>query len=124
MASPPPETGRLTYTNEDVMACPRCGGSLGPHLNHVYVAARKEDGEFTNVHVDARSGEVDAMFAMVAPVGSLGEGRRHRIALTGWCDSCQREFAVIFTQHKGTTLVETIPINEGPIYRTGHPGGR
>uniref|UniRef100_UPI003F496C1A hypothetical protein n=1 Tax=Streptosporangium sp. CA-235898 TaxID=3240073 RepID=UPI003F496C1A len=115
-----PQISKLTYApDENVMTCPGCGGPCGPHLEHVYVAAREEDREFTYVHVDAKTGEVDTLTPEIPPAGGLGDGRRHRIALTGYCDGCGIEFAVIFTQHKGATHVEVTRINEGPIYQTG-----
>ncbi|MER5625706.1 hypothetical protein ABT061_32175 [Streptosporangium sp. NPDC002544] len=49
---------------------------------------------------------------------------RQRLALTGWCEICGGEYAIVFTQHKGATYMETIQINEGPIYRTGRTDWR
>ncbi|WP_191897983.1 hypothetical protein [Planomonospora parontospora] len=120
MTTPPPRTGRLTYDN-DVMACPLCGDPDGTHVDHVYVAARQEDQEFTYLSINATTGEMDKVLDRkeIPPVGKLGEARRHRIALMGWCEMCGEEFSIIFTQQKGQTLVETVPVNEGPIYRTG-----
>lgn len=61
MASPPPETGRLTYTDEDVMACLCCGESLGTHFDHVCVAAK--------------SGMVDTQVEAIGPA-RIGASRK------------------------------------------------
>lgn len=42
-----------------------------------------------------------------APTGAIkGPGRRHRVVLAGYCEDCGRPMALVFTQHKGQTLVE------------------
>ncbi|MEV4753302.1 hypothetical protein AB0K21_43760 [Streptosporangium sp. NPDC049248] len=125
MTTPPPRPGMLTYSGE-VMACPLCGDGDGTHIEHAYVAARREDREFTNVHVNGITGEVAATpeEVSVPTGGAVGEGRRQRLALTGWCEMCGGEYAIVFTQHKGATYMETVQINEGPIYRTGRTDWR
>ncbi|GAB2468130.1 hypothetical protein GCM10027187_40400 [Streptosporangium sandarakinum] len=123
MTTPTPEPGMLTYTSDGVMACPLCGGN-NTHVEHAYISARKEDHEPREIHVSAITGEVTRE-EIIAPAGpAVGEGRRQRIALTGHCENCTGEYAIIFTQHKGETILETVPINEGPIYRTGRTSWR
>lgn len=114
-----PPRGEVSYVN-GVMACPLCGDGDGTHVEHAYVAARREGQEFTDIHVDAVEGTVEQQGAPSAPAGpGVGEGRRHRIALTGWCEMCGGEYAIIFTQHKGATLLEAVPINQERRFQTG-----
>jgi hypothetical protein len=117
MSNPPPEG--LLALDGNLLVCPCCGGTGGTHVNTAYVSARQEDHEPQEIHVHGITGEVTHE-TIEAPVGNaIGRGRRNRIALTGWCDMCQGEFAIIFTQHKGQTYVETQSINPAPIYETG-----
>lgn len=120
MSNPPPPE-QLTV-RDNLLMCPCCGTTYGPHVNMAYVSARREDREPEEIRVHGITGEV-TRDGMDAPVGSkVGVGRRHRIALTGWCDQCQGEFAIIFTQHKGETYIETQIINSAPSYETGKHG--
>lgn len=92
------------YTNnENELCCPLCG-DVYVHVDEARVAARPvEDGEVTHISV-TKSGEVGSE---LVPIGSrVGTGRRHRIALHGWCEICGGKFAIVFTQYKGVTLVE------------------
>lgn len=100
------------YTdNDDQLCCPLCG-DVFVHVDAVQVAARPdgEDGPIAGFRVTSTgsiSGRGDV------PVGPhAGEGRRHRIALTGWCEMCEGHFALVFTQHKGVTIVESVPLTE------------
>lgn len=105
------------------MACPLCGDGDGTHVDHVYVAARREDADFVNIHVSGLTGQVDRPSPVPAPEGpGVGQGRRHRFALTGWCEMCGGQYAIVFTQHKGATLIETVPVNTEPTYQTGQQG--
>lgn len=93
------------YTSLDgEMVCPRCGDT-NTHLDRVSVAARPngEDGPIVNIGVTAGG---DVSETIVQPSRYVGAGRRHRIALTGWCEGCYGDFTWLFTQHKGVTLVE------------------
>lgn len=120
MANPPPE-GHLVV-KDNLLVCPGCGDTDSTHVDTVYVSARREDQIPTEIHVHAITGEV-THDGVNAPAGSkVGQGRRHRIALTGWCEVCQFEYAIIFTQHKGSTFVETKLINLDPVYDTGKDG--
>lgn len=77
------------------------------HIDHVQVAARGGDQAFNEIYVNAETGEVSTQRSMPAPVGSsVGEGRRHRIALSGFCEECGGRFSLVLTQHKGDTIVE------------------
>lgn len=96
------------YTNnEKELCCPLCGDNF-VHIDEVRVAARPqgEDGPEVGLRVTAK-GEV---FDEHVPTGrQVGTGRRHRIALIGWCEQCEgRRFALVFTQHKGVTFVESV----------------
>lgn len=103
--------GPLEYSEwgmEDGIACPLCGFSC-THINRVEIAARSEDQIPSHIAVDATSGTIETRAD--PPVGSaVGEGRRHRIALIGTCEGCPATFAIVFTQHKGDTLVEVVRI--------------
>ncbi len=88
-----------------VVICPECGSESGIHLQSVMMAGRKEDGEFTCTMID-RLGAVYSVDDV--PVGAqVGEGRRHRIVINGWCEN-DHFFALILTQHKGTTFAELV----------------
>lgn len=92
-----------------VMACPLCGGE-STHIDAVAVSARKEDGEFNEIRVDALTGAVSTHREARGPVlvdtdRSDTVGRRQRIGLLGWCEEGGHEFNLVFLQHKGATLV-------------------
>lgn len=93
-------------TDEGSLICPSCNGYT-THVELVQVAARVEDRDFNEIFVDAVTGEVRTHCTTPAPVGEhVREGRRHRITLTGYCEECGHDFALVFTQHKGDTFVE------------------
>jgi hypothetical protein len=92
---------------DDSLACPICGFGY-VHINQVMVAARREDERPTSILVDAVTGYVARGSHTAVPAGpTVGEGRRHRIALLGSCEE-GHEFAIVFTQHKGNTFVEVL----------------
>lgn len=100
-------------TNDDELCCPLCGDS-NTHVDRVSVAARPagEDGLVLSIGVHT-NGVVGVLpDADIPPSRHVGVGRRHRIALIGWCENCGDEFALLFTQHKGVTLVESIGLGE------------
>jgi hypothetical protein len=99
------------YTsNASELCCPLCGDT-NTHLDEVAVAARPsgEDGPIAEVGLNAR-GAVTNRAGLVPESRSVGRGRRHRFALIGWCESCDGRFALVFTQHKGVTLVESVDL--------------
>ena len=108
---------------DDVLACPNCGESGGVHIDEVSMVGRPwgEDGptSYAEMHANgnvystegpARSGtEIDLLMKSgSAPAGKLGNGRRHRTVLEVRCEQCDVVTAIVFTQHKGQTLVEAI----------------
>ena len=96
----------VTNTDGGSLICPACHGYT-THVDVVRVSARDEDREFNEIFVHAITGEVRTQSSVPAPVGKrVGEGRRHRIALSGSCEECGHQFALVFTQHKGDTIVE------------------
>jgi len=96
----------VTITDDGLLLCPHCE-TTDTHVEHVFVSARQEDQQINEITVNAVSGQVRTHEAHVAPKGSgVGIGRRQRIALAGFCEQCGRRFALVFTQHKGVTLVE------------------
>lgn len=99
------------YTSlNDEMCCPRCGDT-NTHVDAVSVATRPngEDGPIVNIGVTAVGVVSDAV---IPPSKHVGAGRRHRIALIGWCEGCYGDFVWLFTQHKGVTFVESIDLGE------------
>lgn len=98
--------------NQDLqLLCPACGSEY-THLDAVQVAARREDALPGEITVNAISGLVSGSPAP-APAGNIaGIGRRHRIAITGWCEGCHTYFALVLTQHKGVTYTEIVPLAE------------
>lgn len=98
------------------LLCPECG-SEWTHSEIVYVAARKEDGPFDEISVNAITGQVKTHNDLAAPAGAaVGEGRRHRIAVTGSCETGGHSFAIVLTQHKGVTVVETVTDIQRDVY--------
>ena len=99
------------YTsNENELCCPLCGDT-NTHIDEVAIAARPlgEDGPIAEIGIDARGAVTHRSGAV--PIGQVGAGRRHRIALIGWCESCGDRFALVFTQHKGVTLTESVDLS-------------
>lgn len=97
------------YTNRDnELCCPLCGDS-NTHIDRVAMAARPdgEDGPIAEIAV-TNTGDVSDQADGIPPSRYVGEGRRHRIALIGWCELCTGEFALLFTQHKGVTYTESV----------------
>lgn len=110
------------YTSvENELCCPLCG-DVFVHIDGVQVAARSEDGPFSEIGISS-AGDVTDETGNV-PVGTaVGVGRRHRIALLGWCEICDGRFALVFTQHKGVTFAESVemPVAELPVQRDKEP---
>lgn len=102
-------------TSDNSLLCPKCGFEY-THVDLVHIGAREEDQPVNNITVDAVTGQTITQNQTPAPVGpDAGDGRRHRIALVGQCENgC--DFALVFTQHKGSTFVEVadpvIPVPE------------
>jgi hypothetical protein len=99
------------YTdNDNQLCCPLCG-DIWVHLDESRVAARPdgEDGPIVGIGVNAR-GSVTGTTGRVPEGPTVGEGRRHRIALLGYCETCAGQFALVFTQHKGVTFAESVEL--------------
>lgn len=96
------------HFNEGSLQCPQCSGR-STHLVDVIVSAHEEGGPPTkHVGVNPRTGEVRE--PEYAPTGSVGEGKRDRTSLVFTCEECPNAFAVIFTQHKGDTIVDAVRV--------------
>lgn len=92
--------------NDGLLMCPHCDGT-DTHVEQVFVSARREDALPNEITVNAVSGQVRTHEPQPGPKGSgVGIGRRQRVALGGSCEKCGGRFALVFTQHKGVTLVE------------------
>jgi hypothetical protein len=111
----PPERWALRYDNDQGgLLCPQCDEGYANHLDVVRISARYEDCEPDEISIDAITGRVQTKCPIPAPIGKqVGSGRRHRIALMGWCELCGASWALIFTQQKGTTYVEVMPSEDG-----------
>lgn len=91
---------------EGILGCPRCDDDH-VHVDDAYVAGRpREDGDVVPVHVDSH-GRLTQPHEGDLPVGEFGRGRRHAVSVGGWCEGCGSQFAFVFTQNKGRTIVET-----------------
>lgn len=96
------------------MICPKCGHPQ-VHIEGAHVSARPiEDGPITEIRA-TNDGGVQVSLpgqegpSWAGPVGTFGEGRRQRVSLLGECEAGCR-FAVVFTQHKGDTVVEVVDV--------------
>jgi len=100
------------------MSCPRCGQPDGVHIDRVLggvadgstagLAARGEDEAARLDVVTTPPGEQQPEDRLI--VEAAGGLRRHFFALVGTCEHCgDREFALIFKQHKGSTMVGFVP---------------
>lgn len=100
----------LRVNNEDCLLCPRCGGEW-THIENVHISARAEDHAVTEIRVNAITATITAgPNAGAGPTGTrVGQGRRQRISLLGYCETCGSNWALVFTQHKGVTFVEAQP---------------
>ncbi|MQA78088.1 MAG: hypothetical protein GEV10_06360 [Streptosporangiales bacterium] len=100
---------------DNQLLCPSCGAEW-VHTDIVYVSARHEDGSFNEISVNGVTGQVVTNRPEPGPVGpTQNEGRRHRMAVTGWCEHCPGRFALVFTQHKGVTFVETVSAGDRSV---------
>ena len=107
----------LKFDDQDSrwLLCPVCDHNA-THIDVVQVAARREDRDFNEITVNAVTGQVMTHGDSPAPVGdAVRQGRRHRITLLGWCEE-GHGFAIVFTQHKGTTFVEVVPAEQAYPY--------
>lgn len=96
-------------TDDRLLRCPFCRDPYGLHVDAVAMAGRqREDGPVVTHRIE-RTGRIT--LNADAPVGRVGDGRRHRIALEGWCEGCRRHFALVLTQHKGSTLVDVVELD-------------
>lgn len=98
----------LVLDENGTMLCPFCE-HVNTHVDAVVTSTRREeDGPVREMFVDA-NGDTGDLYGAPGPMGTcVGEGRRHRFALVGSCEDCGRIFAVVFTQHKGNTIVEIV----------------
>jgi hypothetical protein len=99
----------IRISEDGALLCPACGAE-GTHMEIVYIAARREDEEVNEITVSAVTGQIRTREKQSAPAGpAVGDGRRHRIAITGHCEGDgEHKFAVVFTQHKGWTFMEAV----------------
>lgn len=93
------------------MICPKCG-SPQVHIEGAHVSRPIEDGPIAEIRATNDGGLQVSLPGQEGPswggpVGPFGEGRRQRVSLLGECEAGCR-FAIVFTQHKGDTVVEVV----------------
>lgn len=103
----------LSTGQEALVHCAHCGFEC-VHLDDAHIAAVEvEDGPTTEIHVSS-TGAIDVNTPV--PTGEGGLGRRHTIAVSGWCEGCGKRFAYSFKQHKGSTYLYVVPLEgEAPL---------
>lgn len=99
----------IQVDGDGALWCPSCLDSVYTHVDEAVVAGRHEDQPVVGVEVNS-FGEVTDVTNGDIPAGRVGSGRSHRIVLKGYCEMCGARFAFVFTQRKGATLVETVPL--------------
>lgn len=106
-------------TNDGELCCPLCGGNY-THLREVRVGARPqgEDGPDVSVGI-THAGRLVTEAVPASP--TMGAGRRHRFALVGYCELCSGQFALVFTQHKGVTFVESVKLGSIDMFEQREP---
>ncbi|WP_326956885.1 hypothetical protein [Amycolatopsis sp. NBC_01286] len=105
-------TLKFAKFDSKLMVCPACDDEY-THVEEVQIAARGEDEMPNEITVDAVTGRVETHGNSPAPTGTVvHDGRRQRIAVTGHCESGGHNFAIVFTQHKGQTLLEVVLIDK------------
>ncbi|MBM7790275.1 hypothetical protein [Tenggerimyces flavus] len=79
--------------------CTACDLWNGTHVDEVRIAARAEDRDFNETKVDAITGRVTTHNDAPSPVGPLiGQGRRQRIMLLGWCELYSRGYEWVYVR--------------------------
>jgi hypothetical protein len=104
-----------------LLRCPVCGDEFA-HIERVAIAAGAEDQERSHLLVDAVRGRIETRPGQQTPAGvEVGEGRRHRIALLGYCEDGGHAFAFVLTQHQGQTYLEGGPRPVAPEDEAARP---
>ncbi len=111
---------RMMVDEMGQLECPRCGPFSCTHNTGVEVYVRADDAAVgTKVEVMPPGGLVglagidnDAEVEVTVRSGPLPgnpSGRRGAVVLHFVCEGCWGRFTVEFAQHKGSTLVRTVP---------------
>lgn len=97
---------------ENMLLCPLCADTY-VHIEDAYMAGRaREDGPVKHVRVHS-DGQVDQGADLHTPIQE--GGRRHSIALGGYCETCGGRFAIEFRQHKGQTITKLLRSEWTPV---------
>jgi hypothetical protein len=97
-----------TEIREGVMSCPVCHDENGTHVDGVLALTRaREDSEPVYLALLA-DGRLNHVRDGEHPNGFADTGRRHEFALVGWCEMCGGNWALVFRQHKGQTLIKVM----------------
>lgn len=104
-------SGQPLHVEHSALCCPLCGDQW-IHIDDTYVSGR--DGEDEPVRRIRVGPDAKPETEPLAHTPISDEGRRHVIALAGWCETCDRRFAWTFKQHKGQTIVEVVRYAKAP----------
>jgi hypothetical protein len=87
-------------TSSSTLVCPRCGEGCLHHSRVVVFDRRQDDVKLTKTVVDRG--------VTVKTIRAQGSGnpsyRRHGLVIQFWCESCDRNFELTISQHKGNTF--------------------
>lgn len=97
-----------TEIREGVLSCPVCHDENGTHVDRVHVLVSHDDGDQADYLSVGPDGMVTLEGRETHPDAFGNVGRRHEFALVGWCELCGGNWALIFRQHKGQTLVKVM----------------
>lgn len=89
----------LPEENQYALRCPECNQATGLHIDGVVV----ENAAGQRLHVDTRGEDGGARLDIRLENDGVHDGRRHQLALEGWCEHCANGFSLAFKQHKGYT---------------------
>lgn len=98
--------------NEHALMCPECGETSGLHIDGVEL----ENASGDRHRVDAVGEDGSSRFNVQQDGDASHNGRRHQIALLGWCEICRYKFSLTFRQHKGMTFYSKTVTARAPEY--------
>jgi hypothetical protein len=94
----------IAILNDDLLRCPKCGGS-NMHHGDVVVYTREEDDATTLVtRVSAEWGTAETQI-LPSDTAANPSPRRHGVRIEFECEECGHAHHLSLAQHKGETLV-------------------